>query len=93
MMRGENQSLEFRKTKYHAQLRSLKPGVHNFNVHIAFQTEELENIIGAHSSSIRQIDYDVWTSDDTKELAEKLGIIFINFWPLEKLQERLINHM
>jgi len=93
MVGGEDQSLEFRKAKYHSYLQSLKPGVHNIQVHIALQTKELESIMGKRDSSIRQIDYDVWTSDDTKMLAEKLGIIFINFKPLQKLQERLMTHM
>ena len=87
---GQNQSFEFRKEKYHEHLRSLKPGVHNIKVHMAFQTKELEKIMGHHSSSIRQIDYEVWTSDDTKKFAEKLGIIFIGFRPLQQLQAKLI---
>lgn len=91
MMEGEDQSLEFRKMKYHNHLSSLKPGVHNIHVHIAFQTKELQYIIGVHDSFIRQIDYDVWTSDDTKKLAEELGITFIGYRPLQKLQEKLMN--
>ncbi|RPH51735.1 MAG: ChbG/HpnK family deacetylase [Desulfobacteraceae bacterium] len=93
MMGGDDQSLEFRKMKYHDHLRSLKPGVHNINVHIAFQTKELQYLMGWHDSSIRQIDYDVWTSDDIKKLAEELGITFIGYRPLQKLQERLLNRM
>lgn len=89
-LKGPDQSLEFRKAKYHDHLRSLQPGVHNIKVHIAFNTEELQNIVGKHSSSIRQIDYDVWTSDDTKKLAKELGIKFINFRPLQELQEILM---
>jgi chitin disaccharide deacetylase len=93
MLEGQNHSLEFRKAKYHDHLRSLKPGVHNIKVHIANQTEELENIIGHHSSSIRQIDYEVWTSEDTKKLAEELGIIFIGFRPLQQLQKKLMKRI
>lgn len=90
MSGGTNQSLEFRKAMYHDHLRSLKPGVHNIKVHIAHQTKELQNIIGEHSAAIRQIDYAVWTSDDTKRLAEELGIKFIGFRPLQKLQKKLM---
>jgi len=89
MLGGENQSLEYRKARYHDHLRSLQPGVHMIQAHIAFHTKELENIMGLHNSSIRQIDYDVWTSNDTKELAEKLGIIFIGYRPLQELQAKL----
>ena len=89
-MGGQNQSIEFRKAKYYEHLLSLKPGVHNIKVHIAFQTKELQNIMGKHYSSIRQIDYEVWSSDDTKKLAEELGIIFIGFRPLQQLQEKLM---
>ena len=91
MMVGDNQSFEFRKAKYHDHLRSLKSGVHNIHVHIAFQTKELQYLMGKHDSSIRQIDYDVWTSDDTKKLAKELRITFIGYRPLQRLQERLMN--
>jgi hypothetical protein len=90
MLGGHNQSLEFRKAKYHEHLRSLQPGVHNIKIHIAFQTEELQNIMGSHYSSIRQIDYDVWSSNDTRKLADDLGITFIGFRPLQQLQGELM---
>jgi chitin disaccharide deacetylase len=93
MMGGEDQSFEFRKAKYHDHLRSLKPGVHNIQIHIAFQTRELQHLMGPHDSSIRQIDYDVWTSDDTTKLAKELGITFIGYRPLQEHQERLMNRI
>ena len=93
MLGGQNQSHDFRKAKYYEYLRSLKPGVHNIKIHTAFQTEELQNIMGEHYSSIRQIDYDVWSSDDTKKLAEELGIIFIGYRPLQQLQVELMSRL
>jgi predicted glycoside hydrolase/deacetylase ChbG (UPF0249 family) len=90
MMGGDDQSLEFRKARYHDHLRSLNPGVHNIHIHIAYQTQELQDLMGLHDASIRQIDYDVWTSDDTKKLAEELGITFIGYRPLQRLQERFM---
>lgn len=92
MMGGQNQSLDFRKAKYHEYLRLLKPGVHNIKVHVAFKTKELQNIMGEHDTSIRQIDYDVWCSDDTKQLAKELGIFFIGFRPLQQLQRELMKN-
>lgn len=89
---GQNPSLYFWKRKYLDYFRLLKPGVHNIKVHLASHTEALENILGKHSSSIRQIDYEVWTSDDTKKLAEELGIIFIGFRPLQQLQKKLMSY-
>jgi len=89
-MGGQNQSLGFRKARYYQHLRSLKPGIHNIKIHIAFQTEALQDIMGNHHSSIRQIDYDVWCSGDTKKLAEELGIVFIGFRPLQQLQREIM---
>jgi len=86
----QNLTLDFWKARYHNRLRSLKPGVHIIKVHIAFQTKELNNITGILDSSIRQMDYDVWTSDDTKKLADELGIIFIGYRPLQQLQVKLM---
>ena len=91
-MGGQNQSLDFRKAKYYEHLRSLKPGVNNIKVHIAFQTEDLQNIMGKHHSFIRQVDYEVWTSDETKKMAQELGIIFIGFKPLQQLQEKNLQY-
>lgn len=92
MLGGKNQSHDFRKAQYYDYLRSLKPGIHNIKIHTAYHTEELQNIMGEHYSSIRQIDYEVWTSNETKQLAEGLGIIFIGYKPLQQLQEKLIFH-
>jgi len=86
----QNLTLDFWKARYHDRLRSLKPGVHIIKVHIAFNTKELQSITGLHDSSIRQIDYDVWTSDDTKKLAQELGITFIGYRPLQHLQEKVM---
>jgi len=90
-MEGSNQSLDFRKGLYYEYLRSLKQGIHNIKIHTAFKTEELQDIMGTHYSSIRQVDYEVWSSDETKELAEELGIIFIGYRPLQQLQEKLLS--
>lgn len=90
-MGGQDQSFDFRKAKYHEYLRSLKPGVNNIKIHTALKTTALLKIFGEHDVSIRQIDYDVWTSDDTKKLAEDLGILFIGYRPLQQLQIKLMN--
>ena len=89
-MSGEDQSLEFRKAKYYEHLRSLGPGVHNIKVHIALQTDDLEEIMGGLHMSIRKIDFDVWSSDETRKTAEELGVKFIGFRPLQQLQEKLM---
>jgi len=90
---GEGQflSLDSWEAKYHDYLRSLKPGLHIVKVHIASKTKDLQDIAGMHDSSIRQMDYDVWTSKATKNLADELGITFINYRPLQNLQEKLMN--
>ena len=87
---GKNASLDFWKKKYLDYFRSLKPGVHNVKVHLAFNTNNLNNLLGHHPSLIRQIDYEVWTSEDVKNIAADLGITFIGFKPLQKLQKQLM---
>ena len=61
-MTRQGQSVEFAKGRYYAYLRSLKPGVHNIKVHVGFVDRYLEDIMGKTSLSIRQADYDVWSS-------------------------------
>ena len=89
--KGQDQSLEIRKRMYHNHLRSLRPGVHNIKLHIAYDTEEIQNMMGTHFASVRQIDYDVWTSEETRTIAQNLGIHFIGFKPLQRLQEEYQN--
>jgi predicted glycoside hydrolase/deacetylase ChbG (UPF0249 family) len=93
-MEGQDQSYAFRKAKYYDHLRSLKPGVHNIKIHVAVRSDELQKIMGQHYSSVRQIDYDIWSSDETKDLANDLGIIFIGYRPLQRLQEeKMLRHL
>jgi chitin disaccharide deacetylase len=87
----KNPSLDTIRAKYYEHLRSLKPGLHNIKVHMSFWTEELEKIIGKHDACIRQIDYDVWACEETKNIGNELGITFIGFRPLQKLQGELLN--
>ena len=88
-----NLCLDFWKAGYHKHLRLLRPGVHVIKVHIGFMTKELQDITGLRDSSIRQFDYEVWTSEDTKKLAEELGITFIGYRSLQCLQEKLMSNV
>lgn len=89
---GETWNPNLRKEKYHNWLRDLKPGVHEVVTHISFPSEELEEILepaGTAQYYVRVGDYDVWTSSETKNLAEKLGITFIGYKELHKLQVKM----
>jgi predicted enzyme related to lactoylglutathione lyase/predicted glycoside hydrolase/deacetylase ChbG (UPF0249 family) len=88
---GESWNPNLRKEKYHSWLKNLKPGVHEVVTHISLMSDELEKILepATDQSQARLSDYYVWTSSDTKKLAEKLGIIFIGFKELHKLQTKL----
>lgn len=90
--RGLDTSYDKRKAVYLDYLRSLKPGVHNIKIHVAFKTEELIGVMGDYYSSTRQIDYEVWTSDEINKFTKELGIIFIGFRPLQLLQKKLMKN-
>lgn len=85
------QSYDYWRERYYEHMRSLKTGVHIIKIHTAFRTERLQKIIGRRSLQARQIDYDIWVSDETTQIAKELGIIFIDFRPLQKLQRRLMH--
>ncbi len=89
---GERLSLKSWEAQYHDYLRSLKPGLHVIKVHIASKTEDFVSISSQHDSSIRQMDYEIWTSESTKNVADELGITFIDYRQLQNLQNRMINH-
>jgi len=88
---GETWNSKLREERYHNWLRNLKPGVHEVVTHISFMSEGLEKILdpaGSAHSYCRTGDYDVWTSQGTKNLADKLGIIFIGYRELQELQAK-----
>lgn len=86
-------TLESWEAIYHDYLRSLKPGLHIIKVHIASRTKELTEITDLHDASVRQFDYDVWTSNATKKLADELGITFICYRPLQNLQNKMMQNI
>jgi hypothetical protein len=50
--------------------------------------EEWADILGRPNSYIRLGDYKYWTSPETLNLADELGIIFIGYRELQKLQAK-----
>ena len=46
------------------------------------------NILGRPNSYIRYGDYEYWMSPETKPSADELGIIFIGYRELQKLQAK-----
>jgi predicted glycoside hydrolase/deacetylase ChbG (UPF0249 family) len=88
---GEEGSPGTRRAAYQSWLKSLTPGVHYLYLHAAHVTGDLEKII--EMPYIRSGDLQVWTSPETKSLAEKLGIRFIGIRELQKLQAKNLGIM
>ena len=85
---GERRHPEIRKKVYDNWLRNLKSGIHELLIHPSLMGEEWANILGRPDSYIRFGDYEYWTSPETKALADELGIIFIGYRELQKLQAK-----
>ncbi len=85
---GEGSQREIRKKIYDNWLRKLKPGVHELLIHPSLMGEEWSNILGRPNSYIRLGDYKYWTSPETLDLADELGIVFIGYRELQKLQAK-----
>ena len=85
---GEGSQLEIRKKVYDNWFRKLKPGVHELLIHPSLMGEEWANILGRPNSYLRLGDYKYWTSPETMDLANELGIIFIGYRELQKLQAK-----
>ena len=75
-----------RKKVYDDWLRNLKPGVHELIIHPSFMSEEYEQYVW--HPYVLTGDHDYWSSPETKALANELGIIFIGYRELQKLQAR-----
>jgi len=86
LISGEKKTPEYRKKVYDNWLRGLKPGVHQMIVHPSFMSEEYEQHVW--HPHILTGDYAYWTGKETKSLAEKLGIKFIGYRDLQKLQAK-----
>jgi hypothetical protein len=69
---------------YDRWMRGLRPGVHLLLTHIARGTQDLRlKIPMAH---FREGDYAYWTRPETVTLAKELGITFIGYRELQRLQ-------
>ena len=85
---GERINPQIRKMVYDNWLRELQPGVHEIVIHSSFMNSEWADIVGSFNSYMRFGDYKYWSSPETKALSEELGIIFIGYRELQKLQAK-----
>jgi len=76
----------YRKKVYDEWLRNLKPGVHQLIVHPSLMSEEYAQHVWR--PYVLTGDHAYWSSMETKALAKELGIIFIGFRELQKLQAK-----
>lgn len=85
---GEKFFPGIRKKVYDNWLKELQPGVHELVIHPSHMSGEWSEIVGDFNSYMRFGDFKYWTDPETKELAEKLGIIFIGYRELQVLQSK-----
>ena len=83
---GEKYFPWHRKKVYDDWLRNLKPGVHQLIIHPSFMSKEYEQIVWR--PYILSGDHAYWSSSETKDLADELGITFIGYKELQRLQAR-----
>jgi len=88
VLHGEGINPQIRKKVYDNWFRELQPGVHEIVIHSSFMNSEWSSIIGRFNSYLRSGDYKYWSNPETKAFAEELGIIFIGYRELQKLQAK-----
>lgn len=86
LITGEKYRSEYRKKVYDEWLRNLKPGVHQLIIHPSFMSEEYAQYVWR--PYVLTGDHAYWSSPETKALAKELGIIFIGYKELQKLQAK-----
>jgi hypothetical protein len=79
-------ALDAMKKVYDDWLRNLKPGVHHLIIHPSFMSKEYEQVVWR--PYILTGDHAYWSSSETKVLAKELGIIFIGYRELQRLQAK-----
>jgi len=85
---GERYDRNIRKRVYDNWLKELQPGVHELVIHPSYMNREWSGIIGSFNSYLRLGDYKYWSDPETKALADSLGIIFIGYRELQRLQAK-----
>ena len=85
---GEKYDRNIRKRVYDNWLKELQPGVHELVIHPSYMSSEWSEIIGGFNSYLRLGDYKYWSDPETKALADSLGIIFIGYRELQRLQAK-----
>jgi hypothetical protein len=85
---GERQDPSIRKAVYDDWMCGLKPGVHLLLTHISRMSEEYASKIPG-GQGFRAGDLAYWTSPETAALADELGITFIGYRELQRLQARV----
>ena len=83
---GEKYRPAYRKKIYDRWLQNLKPGVHQMIVHPSFMSEAYAQYVWR--PYMLTGDYAYWTSQETKALADKRGIVFIGYKKLQQLQAK-----
>jgi predicted glycoside hydrolase/deacetylase ChbG (UPF0249 family) len=73
-----------RHKTYDNWMRGLEPGVHLLLTHTARTSEDLRSKVSM--AQFREGDYAYWTSPGAKALARELGITFIGYRELQRLQ-------
>jgi hypothetical protein len=84
---GEEQDPGIRFKVYDDWLRGLEPGVHQVMTHIARVTPDYATKI--NGAYFRAGDYAYWTRPQTRALADELGVTFIGYRELQRVQAEM----
>ena len=80
----EDQWVQF----YTGAIKSLKPGVTEFGIHLAYDDEEMRNVAFEHpgwGARWRQRDFDFFTSDTFRQLLKENGVTLIKWSAIRDL--------
>ncbi len=73
---------------YSSKIKSLKPGLNVFLLHLGYDNEELKAVTIDHpeyGARWRQLDYEVFNSNEIKELIKDLDIKLVNWGEIQKI--------
>jgi predicted glycoside hydrolase/deacetylase ChbG (UPF0249 family) len=84
---AEGKGVSLREESYIRFLESLRPGVHEVTIHLAFRTGEMEAFMGPKDIAWREADYNIWTGQSVRAIIETRKIILIGFRDLQRIQE------
>ena len=82
--RAGGKTLDELRAAYHESFRRAKPGVNMIKLHLGMYDDELIGVMGEERAAARFNDFQVFTSEMTRQAAQEAGVKIISWKPIKE---------